>query len=291
VDRRRGRIGFRRAARPDEVFDLVRCEIAAPALRSLWDALRARRDLLPEDASRISLREDRDGSFHVVARGAAAWPRAAETAASVGIAGRVPTFWIEPEGVPPRAVSGPAPSRAATVFEQVDAAMGEVVRDAAVAACGDVRGRHVWDLYAGTGAASAALAAAGASVESVESDPRAVEAAASASSGAAVTYHTARAEDAVAGLGQPDVVLANPPRAGIDARVLDEIAQRRPSLLVYVSCDPATLARDLARLGAAFEVVSVRAFDAFPQTAHVETVAALRPRQDVTPRPRASSPR
>jgi 23S rRNA (uracil1939-C5)-methyltransferase len=67
----------------------------------------------------------------------------------------------------------------------------------------------------------------------------------------------------------------NPPRAGVDARVtraLESSAATRG--IVYVSCDPASLARDLARLPS-WRVESVTAFDMFPQTAHVETVVAL----------------
>jgi 23S rRNA (uracil1939-C5)-methyltransferase len=61
----------------------------------------------------------------------------------------------------------------------------------------------------------------------------------------------------------------------MDGRVPAELERRRPERLVYVSCDPATLARDLARLPN-YELTDVRAFDLFPQTAHVETVAVLR---------------
>ena len=57
--------------------------------------------------------------------------------------------------------------------------------------------------------------------------------------------------------------------------VVRELAARRPSRIVYISCDPATLARDLARLGAGYTVAAIRSFDLFPQTAHVETVVRL----------------
>jgi 23S rRNA (uracil1939-C5)-methyltransferase len=53
------------------------------------------------------------------------------------------------------------------------------------------------------------------------------------------------------------------------------IAARRPRRVLYISCDPATLARDLVRLGPGFRLTEARAFDLFPQTAHVETVAVL----------------
>jgi 23S rRNA (uracil1939-C5)-methyltransferase len=61
----------------------------------------------------------------------------------------------------------------------------------------------------------------------------------------------------------------------MEPRVVDAIAAHRPARIVYISCDPATLARDLARLGNAYRLVHARAFDLFPQTAHVETVAVM----------------
>jgi 23S rRNA (uracil1939-C5)-methyltransferase len=71
-----------------------------------------------------------------------------------------------------------------------------------------------------------------------------------------------------------DLVILNPPRAGLHARVPEMLTANGPEAVVYVSCNPATLARDLGRLGG-YEVRSVVAFDMFPQTAHVETVAEL----------------
>jgi 23S rRNA (uracil1939-C5)-methyltransferase len=75
---------------------------------------------------------------------------------------------------------------------------------------------------------------------------------------------------------QPDIVLVDPPRAGLERLALDAIAAMRPELIAYVSCDPATLARDLKRLAAAgYHIRQVDPFDMFPQTYHMETVAIL----------------
>jgi 23S rRNA (uracil1939-C5)-methyltransferase len=74
---------------------------------------------------------------------------------------------------------------------------------------------------------------------------------------------------------RPDRVVLNPPRSGCAPAVLDSISRSSARRLVYVSCDPTTLARDVRRLGSAWRLESIRAFDLFPQTAHVETLASL----------------
>jgi 23S rRNA (uracil1939-C5)-methyltransferase len=83
-------------------------------------------------------------------------------------------------------------------------------------------------------------------------------------------------EDLLRELRVPDLVIANPPRGGMEEAVTAELARMNPERLVYISCDPATLARDLQRLPR-LRVSEMQAFDLFPQTAHVETVVVLEP--------------
>ena len=79
-----------------------------------------------------------------------------------------------------------------------------------------------------------------------------------------------------AGALQIDFLLLDPPRTGAESRVIDGILQLAPSRICYVSCDPATLARDLKKLiGGGYSLDSLAAFDMFPQTHHVETIAHL----------------
>ncbi|HWA40233.1 MAG TPA: hypothetical protein VG712_01395, partial [Gemmatimonadales bacterium] len=94
------------------------------------------------------------------------------------------------------------------------------------------------------------------------------------------TSHFAQAvagkvEDLIGGLKHPDLVITNPPRIGMEERAVEGVRRAGPRRIVYVSCDPATLARDVARLGPGYRVVAVKGFDLFPQTAHVETVLTL----------------
>jgi 23S rRNA (uracil1939-C5)-methyltransferase len=274
VDQGGRRIGLHPLDRPDRVFDLVRCHITSAELMALWTDLGALRELLPRNLRHVVLRLDRSGGRHMllVTTGTAPWAGAGALHRALGAGGARITIWLQPEDREAEAVAGDAGPFPATVFEQVNPVMGDKVRAYALAALGDVAGRHVWDLYAGIGETTAALLRAGATVESVESDPGAV--AEAEARGPAAERHVGRVERILARLRPPALVVTNPPRAGMDARVVAELARVAPARIVYISCDPATLARDLTRMPG-YRLDRAVAFDLFPQTAHVETVAVL----------------
>jgi 23S rRNA (uracil1939-C5)-methyltransferase len=75
--------------------------------------------------------------------------------------------------------------------------------------------------------------------------------------------------------GRPDIVITDPPRAGMHPDVVKVILDTAPARIVYVSCNPATQARDLALLDQDYEVVAVQPVDMFPHTPHVENVVKL----------------
>jgi tRNA/tmRNA/rRNA uracil-C5-methylase (TrmA/RlmC/RlmD family) len=168
-------------------------------------------------------------------------------------------------------------TRHATSFFQSNRFLvGALLQAVLTAANGD----RVVDLYAGVGLFSLALAARGASVVAVEGDR---------SSGADLSVNArpwqdrmlvvrGSVEEAVAGKpgSRPDVVILDPPRTGATPAALKGLTAWRAPRLVYVSCDPPTLARDAVRLFAAgYALTSIEAFDFFPHTAHVETVAVF----------------
>jgi 23S rRNA (uracil1939-C5)-methyltransferase len=144
---------------------------------------------------------------------------------------------------------------------------------------------RVLDLYSGVGAIAFSLAEHAREIIAIESNPAATSAgqAAAARAGLAhvrfVTGAVAAAIAEPATFGAVDAVVLNPPRAGADAVVCAAIARMRPGVVVYLSCNPATLARDVTALRAADEswvVESVQPFDMLPHTTHVETLAVLR---------------
>jgi len=85
--------------------------------------------------------------------------------------------------------------------------------------------------------------------------------------------------DFIAKHGVPDVMIIDPPRAGMHENVVKVILEARPKVIVYVSCNPATQARDLALLDPLYKVTDVQPVDMFPHTHHVENVCRLELRQ------------
>ena len=82
-------------------------------------------------------------------------------------------------------------------------------------------------------------------------------------------------DDFIAEHGRPDVIITDPPRAGMHADVVKVILNAAPQRIVYVSCNPATQARDLQLLDVQYRVVQVQPVDMFPHTPHVENVVLL----------------
>src|SRR3954454_19482942 len=235
------------------------------------------------------------------------WPGAGAVDVSVDSTGAVTTTRLDRSGHPtssrvvrlggelPEEPSTRAERRAGgrdwevegTGFWQVHPAAADALV-AAVAGFAEVRaGETVLDLYAGVGLFGGALAPAvgpTGRVVCVESDEAAC-AAADANLADLPQADVWQGEIDAAGLaellaelGGPDVVVLDPPRAGAGPAVSRLLAGTGARAVVYVACDPAALARDVAAFGeAGYRLAAVRGFDAFPMTAHVECVALLVP--------------
>lgn len=144
-------------------------------------------------------------------------------------------------------------------------------------------GETLYDLYTGTGTIANFCAARCARVVGIEYVPEAIADAKVNSELNGIRNTTFYAGDMkavlddafVAANGHPDVIILDPPRAGVDEPVIDVILRAAPERIVYVSCNPATQARDLALMDGAYRVEAVQPVDMFPHTHHVENVVKL----------------
>jgi 23S rRNA (uracil1939-C5)-methyltransferase len=231
--------------------------------------------LLPAtDSLRVAVRLTADGAAATV-EGGRVWPTSDRFFAD---APSLTELWWRPEERGTTRIANRAATRqAGASFTQINARVAAELRGHLLERVRHFDPRRVVDAYAGIGETALPLAADGRTVVAIEWDRDAVEhlrerlTSPSSAIAGKVEDHLARALPA-------DVVVLNPPRTGVDARVTTalESTASPPNALFYVSCDPATLARDLARLPS-YRLMDVRGYDMFPQTAHVETVCELVP--------------
>ena len=304
------------AARSHDVVPIQTCPIVMPeldrAIAGLWAAAR---DPATTDAFA--------GARHVIARTGRASgegvvsitsDRASATLAARGaaLAAKLPgTVGISNSFEPPsdNAVMG---RRNATVFgnaemrEAIDGVQFRVSAASFFQVNSEMVGKifaylrpqvgadsRIIDLYCGAGTFALFFAKLGATIVGIEENPNAVrEAKANAALNrveAQTTFlsgrveATLRSKAGLQALGAADIVFLDPPRKGSDEATLVAVARARVPHVWYLSCNPATLARDLAQLVAAgYRLGSVQPFDMFPQTGHIEALAALH-RADVAP--------
>ncbi len=160
-------------------------------------------------------------------------------------------------------------------FWQVHPKAADTLVDAVLAGLAPRVGESMWDLFCGVGLFAGAFIDAGCAVRAVEGNKQAVRLAESN-----VPEAIFAAGDVTTVLsrwdGNPDLVVLDPPRAGAGKKLMTDVCQRTYRAIAYVACDPASLARDLGvAQGLGWHIDSVRAFDLFPQTHHVECVAVL----------------
>jgi 23S rRNA (uracil1939-C5)-methyltransferase len=150
--------------------------------------------------------------------------------------------------------------------------------------CADQRGSVAWDLFAGVGLFARILARTFERVIAVEANPAAARELASALQRLGGQHRGVAAvildylREAVLQRERPELIVLDPPRAGAGVEACQLVAQVAPPQIVYVSCDPVTLGRDLATLQSSYEIESLHLVDLFPQTYHQEAVVKLRRR-------------
>lgn len=161
-------------------------------------------------------------------------------------------------------------------FSQVNTAAAEVLAGVVVGML-EAGGDHLVDAYCGAGFFSKRLVGKFRRVTGIEWSPGAVRAAL-AGAGPDETYLEGAVEAHLASAlegSDSATLLVDPPAEGLSAEVIDIILAQPPARMVYVSCDPPTLARDIKRLGARFSLAHVQPVDMFPQTAEIEAAALL----------------
>ncbi|MFU2209948.1 23S rRNA (uracil(1939)-C(5))-methyltransferase RlmD [Solidesulfovibrio sp. C21] len=168
----------------------------------------------------------------------------------------------------------------ADAFAQTNTRAAEKLYAEVARAAGSAPDRALWDVYCGCGGIALALAPGFETVYGVEADKRAVADARKAAKSSGRDNCVFKAGDAATVLAdlaatKPAVVTIDPPRAGVDGQTLAAVMDAAPDKLVYVSCNPATLARDLKTLSDLYTLNQVTPVDLFPHTAHIEVVAAL----------------
>lgn len=263
---------------PRKIFALNDCPITDERVVSIWREIMAQQAMLPIASTlRGAVRIDGAGvaGATFVLEGGDVWPEAPrffEAVASLN------ALWWIPEKKRRRLMQQRGDSNAlGASFVQVNATVAATMHEHVLERVLSHEPTSVIDGYSGAGELALALALTGVRVSAIELDS-------DASSHAALrlpagsTSISAKVEEVLGSLLPADVVVLNPPRTGVDGRVTEQLehVDPAPRAIIYVSCNPATLARDLARMPR-YRIASLRAYDMFPQTAHVETVCELVP--------------
>ena len=272
-----GRLGFRRASSHD-VLAVERCLLLEPRLDDLHAAL----DVAWPELTGISLRAGTDADDTLILFEAAGdeapeleinLPTACALLTQRGLTPLIGEPWVFIE------VLGRSYRVSAESFFQVNTVGAAALVDIVTAYANPRPGDILLDAYCGAGLFALALAELAGEVIGVESSPSACEDFEyNAGDQSNISLHEGAVEDVLPALrseGQrADIVVLDPPRAGAGPEVISELAAMGPRRMVYVSCDPATLARDAVHLAAAgYRLVEAQPVDLFPQTFHVETVA------------------
>jgi 23S rRNA (uracil1939-C5)-methyltransferase len=284
-----GQVGFYAAA-SHELVPVAHCLLAEPAVdlaveavaalvRGLETAVRRIEIVAGDEAPGVVVLGEAEGRWEPADEArAAAWRAAHRTVRGLVLRGR---GWRRAWG-DDRVAVWPEPDLPLTVragtFSQVNPAANQLLVRTVLALLAPAPGERVLDLYAGAGNFALPIARRRVAVTAIEQHAQAAadgRANAARAGLAACHFRTGRVERELAALvaaGAPaDAIVLDPPRSGA-AAALAGVLRLAPARLVYVSCDPATLARDLARLGAAYRIDTVQPIDLFPHTYHVETV-------------------
>lgn len=273
-----GRLGYVKQVSGVRVMAIQECHLPEGSINQLWPQL----EFEPEtDVNRISLRSGVDEDLMLVLESESPETPELEIEAGISITHVFEENIVVIAGndhVIVRVLGRDFRVSAASFF-QVNTAMAEKMVQHLLANLPISPAATLLDIYCGAGLFSAFLASKCRQVTGIESSPSACEDFAfNLDEFENVELYEGLAEDILPNLAghipNVDVAIVDPPRAGLEKRVVDELINLSPKIIAYVSCDPSTLARDAVRLiNGGYRLKQVTPFDLFPQTYHIESIS------------------
>lgn len=273
-----GKLGYYRSD-GEALFRVEECHLPEEAINQIWPQLDF--EPLPE-IERIGLRAGSDEDVLLILESLELeTPEVSVEELPISAVHRIPeqTIVIAGGDYVVMTVNGRDFRVSAGSFFQVNTPMAEKMIAFLLAELPMTRTSLAVDVYCGVGLFSAFLAERCEQLVGIESDPSACEDfVANLDEFENVSLYEAAAEEALPALAadglKPDVVVIDPPRAGMDIRVLDALLDLQAPMVAYVSCDPATLGRDAKRLvNGGYRLRTAVPFDLFPQTYHIESIS------------------
>jgi len=270
-----GKLGFQRAG-GEGVMPILECHLPETLINQVWPQI----DLEPlPGVERVSLRTGADEELLLVLESSDPQPvefsveELPVSAVHLGPGGSLVLAGSESLRID--ILERPFQVSAASFF-QVNTPQAAALVTHVLGLVGDAQFTTVLDVYCGVGLFSAFLAPLARRLVGIEVSPSACEDfAVNLDAFEHVELYEAEAEAVLGSVSfQPELILVDPPRAGLGREALDGIVAQNAPRLIYISCDPATLGRDARRLSAAgYRLVQVTPFDLFPQTYHIESVS------------------
>jgi 23S rRNA (uracil1939-C5)-methyltransferase len=271
-----GKLGYVTAQAPT-VFAITECHLPGEIINSLWPQLEFE---LRTNIERVSLRSGKDQDVLLTLEANTPEPPELEIEAEISVVHIYEEQSVVIGGNDHIVISvlGRDFRVSASSFFQVNTAMAEKMVQHLLANLSLTRSSTLLDVYCGVGLFSAFFAPTCERLIGIESSSSACDDFSfNLDEFDNVELYEGLAEEVIPHLdGQPDIVLVDPPRAGLDKRVVDGILKLDPRIIAYVSCDPSTLARDAARLlRGGYHLRDVTPFDLFPQTFHIESISVF----------------
>jgi len=271
-----GKLGYQRAGR-NSVVEITECHLPMPAINHLWPQL----EIDPATGiERVLIRNGEDDDLMLGLESKVSTPPEFEVDFPISV------VFISKDGI--TLLSGDDYSTlhvldrdfrvSADAFFQVNTGVAEKMVTHIVQSLGDKVYDHIVDAYCGVGLFSTFLAPHCKQLTGIElSESACNDYAANLEEFEHVSLYMGKVEQVLPVLDiKPDLVVLDPPRAGLDPRAMEGLLKAAPGQIIYVSCDPATLARDLRKLiDAGYHLESIIPFDMFPHTYHVETLVLM----------------